>query len=49
MWHTKLLILHGGVILLAGLLSGVPFGRAIVQGTTDITLARSLYARFIGS
>jgi molybdopterin/thiamine biosynthesis adenylyltransferase len=24
-------------------------GRAIVQGTTDITLARSLYARFIGA
>ena len=24
-------------------------GRAIVQGTTDITIARSLYARFIGS
>jgi molybdopterin-synthase adenylyltransferase len=24
-------------------------GRAVVQGTTDITLARSLYARFIGS
>lgn len=24
-------------------------GRAIIQGTTDITLARSLYARFIGS
>jgi adenylyltransferase/sulfurtransferase len=24
-------------------------GRAIVQGTTDITVARSLYARFIGS
>ncbi len=24
-------------------------GRAIVQGTTDVTLARSLYARFIGS
>ncbi len=24
-------------------------GRAIVQGTTDIALARSLYARFIGS
>jgi molybdopterin-synthase adenylyltransferase len=24
-------------------------GRALVQGTTDITLARSLYARFIGS
>jgi molybdopterin-synthase adenylyltransferase len=26
-----------------------PDGRAIVQGTTDATLARSLYARFIGS
>jgi adenylyltransferase/sulfurtransferase len=24
-------------------------GRAIIQGTTDITVARSLYARFIGS
>jgi adenylyltransferase/sulfurtransferase len=24
-------------------------GRAIVQGTTDITIARSLYARFIGA
>lgn len=24
-------------------------GRSIIQGTTDITLARSLYARFIGS
>ncbi len=24
-------------------------GRAMIQGTTDITLARSLYARFIGS
>jgi molybdopterin-synthase adenylyltransferase len=24
-------------------------GRAIIQGTTDITIARSLYARFIGS
>ena len=24
-------------------------GRAIVQGTTDVALARSLYARFIGS
>jgi molybdopterin-synthase adenylyltransferase len=24
-------------------------GRAVVQGTTDVTLARSLYARFIGS
>lgn len=26
-----------------------PDGRALIQGTTDITLARSLYARFIGS
>lgn len=26
-----------------------PDGRALVQGTTDVTLARSLYARFIGS
>jgi molybdopterin-synthase adenylyltransferase len=26
-----------------------PDGRALVQGTTDIVLARSLYARFIGS
>ncbi|HKO20526.1 MAG TPA: ThiF family adenylyltransferase [Acidobacteriaceae bacterium] len=26
-----------------------PDGRAIVQGTTDVMLARSLYARFIGS
>jgi adenylyltransferase/sulfurtransferase len=24
-------------------------GRAIVQGTTDIIVARSLYARFIGA
>ena len=26
-----------------------PDGRALIQGTTDITLARSLYARYIGS
>jgi len=26
-----------------------PDGRALIQGTTDVTLARSLYARFIGS
>jgi adenylyltransferase/sulfurtransferase len=24
-------------------------GRALIQGTTDIAVARSLYARFIGS
>src|SRR5258706_5060804 len=35
MWHTKLLILHGGIILLAGLLSGIPFGRAIVRGKSE--------------
>lgn len=32
MWHTKQLILHGGIILLAGLLSGAPFGRAVARG-----------------
>jgi adenylyltransferase/sulfurtransferase len=26
-----------------------PDGRALVQGTTDTGLARSLYARFVGS
>jgi adenylyltransferase/sulfurtransferase len=26
-----------------------PDGRAIVKGTTDVGIARSLYARFIGS
>jgi hypothetical protein len=26
-----------------------PDGRALVQGTTDVGLARSLYARFLGS
>jgi adenylyltransferase/sulfurtransferase len=26
-----------------------PDGRALVQGTTDVAVARSLYARFIGS
>src|SRR5258706_12549908 len=35
MWHTKLLIVHGGLIRLACLLSGVPFGRAIVQGKSE--------------
>ena len=24
-------------------------GRAVIQGTTDVTVARSLYARFVGS
>lgn len=35
MWQTKQLILHGGIILLLGLLSGVPFGRAIFQGKSE--------------
>jgi len=26
-----------------------PDGRALIQGTTDVAIARSLYARFIGS
>jgi adenylyltransferase/sulfurtransferase len=26
-----------------------PDGRAIIKGTTDIAIARSLYARFVGS
>jgi len=26
-----------------------PDGRALIQGTTDVGLARSLYARFLGS
>jgi adenylyltransferase/sulfurtransferase len=26
-----------------------PDGRAIIKGTTDVAVARSLYARFIGS
>jgi hypothetical protein len=25
-----------------------PDGRALIQGTTDVGLARSLYARFVG-
>jgi hypothetical protein len=38
MWHTRQLILHGGIILLMGLLSGIPFGRAIVQGKPEDTV-----------
>lgn len=38
MWHTKQLILHGGIILLVGLLSGAPFGRAIVHGKSEATV-----------
>jgi hypothetical protein len=35
MWHTKQLILHGSMILLVGLLSGVGFGSAIVRGKSE--------------
>jgi hypothetical protein len=35
MLATKQLILHGGIILLVGLLSGVPFGRAVVRGKPE--------------
>jgi hypothetical protein len=38
MWHTKQLILHGGLILLVGLVSGAGFGRAIVRGTSEATV-----------
>src|SRR5262249_61838972 len=39
MWHTKQLILHGGIILLVGLLSGAPFGRAIARGKSEATVS----------
>ncbi len=38
MWHTKQLILHGSIIFLVGLLSGYPFGRAIVHGKPEATV-----------
>ena len=38
MWHTNQLILHGGIVLLVGLLCGVPFGRAIVRGKPEATV-----------
>jgi hypothetical protein len=38
MWHTRQLILHGGIVLLMGLLSGIPFGRAIVHGKPEATV-----------
>ena len=38
MWATRQLILHGGIILLMGLLSGIPFGRAIVHGKPEATV-----------
>jgi adenylyltransferase/sulfurtransferase len=52
--HTDITDLRSNDLLLRfrrGPLTLILFadGRAIVQGTTDIALARSLYARFIGS
>jgi molybdopterin/thiamine biosynthesis adenylyltransferase len=52
--HTDLQDLRSNDLLLrfrrgAHTITLFPDGRAIVQGTTDIALARSLYARFIGS
>lgn len=38
MSHAKYLLLHGGVILLVGLLCGAPFGRAIVLGKPEGTI-----------
>ena len=38
MWHTKQLILHGGMILLAGLLCGAPLGSAVVRGKPEETI-----------
>jgi hypothetical protein len=38
MWYTKHLILHGGIILLVGLLSGAGFGSAIVRGKAEATV-----------
>jgi len=37
-WHTKQLILHGGVILLVGLLCGAPLGSAVVHGKREETV-----------
>ncbi len=38
MWYTKQLILHGGIVLLAGLLSGAGFGSAVVRGKPEETV-----------
>jgi adenylyltransferase/sulfurtransferase len=52
--HTDILDLRSNDLILRFRRGGYTLtlfadGRAIVQGTTDITVARSLYARFIGS
>ena len=38
MWQTKLLILHGGIILLIGLLCGAPLGSAVVRRKSEETV-----------
>lgn len=38
MGYTKQLILHGGVILLVGLLCGAPLGSAVVRGKPEETI-----------
>ena len=38
MWHAKQLILHGGIILLLGLLCGAPLGSAIVRKKAEETV-----------
>ncbi len=38
MWQTKQLIFHGGVILLIGLLCGVPLGSAVVRRKPEETV-----------
>jgi hypothetical protein len=38
MWQTRQLILHGGIVLLVGLLSGAGFGSAISRGQSEATV-----------
>jgi len=38
MWLTKQIILHGGIILLVGLLCGAPLGSAVVRGKSEETV-----------
>jgi hypothetical protein len=38
MWHTRQLILHGGIVLLVGLLSGAGLGSAISRDRSEAAL-----------
>lgn len=38
MLHARYLVLHGAVILLVGLLCGIPYGRAIVRGRAEASI-----------